>query len=256
MTPVELFNKWAGDHEWSDWAKPTLFAQAASTLTGEYGARDALVAAAVKLVDESAARGVSPVSGTRRAAMIVDCPGEVAVAVGAVLSQRGFVPVPLFNGVYSRQSPLVENGSILSALDVLADRLRPAGTSQSPAFLLDSRRLEGKPSPGKYDNRWIVFPQDFPSGGRLVASGIRDCFILAAPQRVADDLCHVLKRWQDAGIEMHEVWGQRRQNTTIATPPWYRHVFYRVAALTGMRPTSYGAFGALIPIAAAGGGYG
>ncbi len=253
MDPVKLFNSWAGDHEWSDWAKPTLFAQAATPLTRTFDAPDDILAKAVKLIDESAARSAMPGSGTRRAVMIVDCPGEVAVAAGAALSQRGFAPVPLFNGVYARDSPLIDNAPILNALDVFAGRVRPAPTTVSPAFLLDSQRLDGSPAPGRYDNRWIVFPQDFPSGGRLLASGIRDCFILAAPQRVQDDLSHVLKRWQDAGIEMHEVWGQRRQAITIATPPWYRNVFYRVAALSGLRPTSHGAFGAIIPLPGSGG---
>lgn len=253
MTPVELFNKWSGDHPWSDWAKPTLFAQAGTMSVGRsFAGKEELVQRAGQFLDASAARTLSPSSGTRQAAVVVDCPGDMAVAIGALLSQRGFVPVPLFNGVMSSQSPLVDNAAIVSALDLLSDRIRPAGSLQSPAFLLDSQRLDGVPTPGRYDNRWIVFPQDFPSGGRLIAEGIRDCFIIAQPQRVQDDLSHVLKRWQDAGIDMYEVWGDRRTPVTIATPPWYRNVFYRVAALTGMRPNSYGAFGALIPIATAG----
>ena len=249
MEPVELFNKWAGDHEWSDWAKPTLFAQVKSAFGDRsFAGVQELMADAVKLIDASALRSVSPGSGESRTAIVVDGPGEIAVAIGAVMAQRGFVPVPLFNGVWSKDSPLVDNAAIFKALELMADRVRPAEGPQSPVFLLDSRRLEGAPAPGRYDNRWIVFPQDFPSGGRLLAGGIRECLILASPQRVQDDLSHVLKRWQDAGITMYEAWAERRQAVTIATPPWYRHVFYRVAALSGLRPNSYGAFGALIPV--------
>lgn len=257
MDPVALFNKWAGDHEWSDWAKPTLFAQVRDvTPRTTFPSAADLIARAEAFLDSTAARTLSPGMPSRGAAVIVDCPGEMAVAVGAVLSQRGFCPVPLFNGVFAKDNPLSDNAGILNALSVLADRLRPAGTIQSPAFLLDSQRLDGVPAPGRYDNRWIVFPQDFPSGGRLLASGVRDCFILAAPvQRVADDLSHVLKRWQDAGIEMFEVWGDRKVPAKIQTPPWYRHVFYRVAALSGLKPNSWGAFGALIPIATASSGF-
>ena len=29
------------------------------------------------------------------------------------------------------------------------------------------------------------------------------------------------------------------------TPPWYRQVFYRMVALSGLKPNSYGGFGAL-----------
>lgn len=255
MSSVALFNKWAGEHEWSDWAKPTLFAQAGKPLLGIHEPAQTLFDRAVKFIDESAARSASPGTPSRRVALVVDIPGDLSVAVGAVLSRRGFAPVPLFNGVHSDQSPLVDNASVLNALTVMADRLVPGGSDPAPAFLLDSQRLVGAPAPGRYDNRWIVFPQDLPSGGRLMASGIRECSIIAANGTVQDDLCHVLKRWQDAGIDMFMVREDRREATTIATPPWYKHLFYRVAALTGMRPNSYGAFGALIPIVTASSGY-
>jgi hypothetical protein len=257
MNPVELFSKWAGDHDWSDWAKPTLFAQADQKFGDRsFAGVNELTNDAINLIDGGSLRSASPGMGESRTAIVVDAPGEVAVAIGALMAQRGFVPVPVFNGVWSKDSPLVDNAPIINALEKMADKVRPAEGPQSPVFLLDSRRLEGAPAPGRYDNRWIVFPQDFPSGGRLIAGGIRDCLILASPRRIQDDLSHVLKRWQDAGITMYQAWDEKKQAVTIATPPWYRHVFYRVAALSGLRPNSYGAFGALIPVPTSSSGYG
>jgi hypothetical protein len=113
-----------------------------------------------------------------------------------------------------------------------------------------------KPAPKRYDNRWIVFPQDFPSGGRLVASGIRECGLLTDPARLHDDLCHVLRRWQDAGVGMFELSGEQKRETSIPIPPWYRQVFSRMVALSGLKPNSYGGFGALIPEPSQSGFYG
>ncbi|MCC6984688.1 MAG: hypothetical protein IT535_15605 [Bauldia sp.] len=249
MTPVECFNRWAGDHEWSDWAKPTLFAQGAMrNIVGTAHATD-LLNAGGRIVDDHA-RTISAGTGERRACIVLDYPGDLAVAAGAALSRRGFAPVPLFNGVHSVQSPVIDNTSLIHALIALADHVTP-GADPAPVFLLDSRRLEGSPSPGRYDNRWVVFPQDFPSGGRLIASGIRECHIITAANRIQDDLAHVLKRWQEAGIEMFDGVPGSRRPVIVAPPPWYRSVFYRMAAVTGLRPNAYGAFGALIPIAAA-----
>ena len=43
-----------------------------------------------------------------------------------------------------------------------------AATHAPPAFLLDSDRMKAPaPDPGRFDNRWLVFPQDFPSAAFL-----------------------------------------------------------------------------------------
>lgn len=256
MDPIACFNKWAGDHEWSDWVKPTLFAQEGmGMLTPNRENAEALLAKADQIIQATAARTLSAGAGEWKTCLVIDHPGEIAVALGVALSRRGFAPVPLFNGVWGLGQPLVSNQAIMQALVDLADRIE-FKTDATPAFLLDSRRLDGEPAPKRYDNRWIVFPQDFPSGGRLLASGVRECCLLADPPRLRDDLCHVLRRWQDAGIGMFEVWDERRRETSIPIPPWYRQVFYRMVALSGLKPNSYGGFGALIPEPSQGGFYG
>ena len=86
MTPVECFNKWAGDHEWSDWAKPTLFAQGGMRNMLAPTDATALLAAGGKIVDDHA-RTISAGSGERRACIVVDYPGDLAVPPGR--SSRG-----------------------------------------------------------------------------------------------------------------------------------------------------------------------
>ncbi len=115
------------------------------------------------------------------------------------------------------------------------------------AFLLDSRRQTGTPLPRQYDNRWLTFPQDFPSAGRLQVSGIKRCYLVAEPNHVADDLAHVLRRWQDAGIEILDARARVPTRVEVKEPLWFRQVFYRWVALTGLKPTAFGGFGAAVP---------
>ena len=87
--------------------------------------------------------------------------------------------------------------------------------------------MTGTPRAGHYDNRWVTFPQDFPSGGRLRMAGVVNCYLILEGNRVADDLAHVLKRWQDAGIELFEATERFATPLTIKPPPLYRSLYYR-----------------------------
>ena len=244
-TGRECFEAWAGDHEWSDWTKPTLFASelfAAYANVGqqsipdtEHGALEMALRNNIRHRDDAG----------NRACLVVDMPDARAIRFGAALSQHGFAPLMLFNGVASARNPIIPYHDVVAALIRYAGGLRVAA-DPSPAFLLDSRRLDGSPMPGRYDNRWITFPQDFPSGGRLRSSGITRCYLVLEPQRIADDLAHVLKRWQDAGIEICDATNGQPLNVT--TPPLYKTLYYRWLALVKLRPNSFGGFGAVIPL--------
>ena len=64
MDPIACFNKWAGEHEWSDWVKPTLFAQAGmGTLTPDRANGEALLAKADQIIQATAARTLSAGAG-------------------------------------------------------------------------------------------------------------------------------------------------------------------------------------------------
>ena len=58
------------------------------------------------------------------------------------------------------------------------------------------------PSPGKFDNRWVVFPQDFPSATFLRSRGVADVLLIHSGKSVQEDLAHVLLRWQQGGLRM------------------------------------------------------
>ena len=78
------------------------------------------------------------------------------------------------------------------------------GPTAPAAFLLDADRMQPAvpPSPGKFDNRWVVFPQDFPSATRLRARGVSDVLVIHAGKSVQEDLAHVLLRWQQGGLRL------------------------------------------------------
>ena len=73
--------------------------------------------------------------------MVVDLPGAEAVHAGLLLAERGFWPVPLFNGT-SGPMPVIDILPITRALAGGVERLRQRAIAAdgAPAFLLDSRR--------------------------------------------------------------------------------------------------------------------
>jgi hypothetical protein len=218
-------------------------------------------------------------------AVVLDLAGVRSVAAAVYLARAGYRPVPLFNaapgplgpfsapprgplnlGVPSpppvpfyntviHMLPLVE--ALCTATEVLAGiALAP---DAPPAFLLDSIRLTGERAPREemFDNRWMVFPQDFPSAAFLLDHGIRQAVLVqenkSEPQ---DDLAHVLLRWQKAGIEIlsHRLdQGAPPVPLTVRTPSWFRAAWYRALAIVGLRRSSAGGFGSYIPETSSGG---
>ena len=55
------------------------------------------------------------------------------------------------------------------------------------------------PGPGTFDNRWVVFPQDFPSAAFLRSRGVAEVLLIQAGAQPQEDLAHVLLRWQQGG---------------------------------------------------------
>lgn len=258
MKPTELYKIWAPDGAlWSDWAKPVLFA------------RNPMIGGNVDPAAELAALDLGWVPAADQAtAIILDLPRAVPVWWGLALSQRGYRPVPLFNGVcepLTTQLPLVDVKPIIWALNegtgiLMATQLPLAAP---PVFLLDSNRMAGGnlAAPGRFDNRWWVFPQDFPSANFLQAQGIRSVIlgqqVAAPPQR---DLAHVLLRWQEAGIPILAagLTGSAAPPRPIQVfrPDKFRSLWYRALALVGLRRNSTGGFGAVVPEPGSSGGFG
>jgi hypothetical protein len=261
MTRAELYKLWAPDDSiWTQWAKPVLFADSSFD--------------SLPLSDPPGWRMLNlswAPSSTNGTAIVADLPGLESIKVGTALGHAGFRPVPLFNGTagpmmgtMSGAFPLVDVIPIIRALHAVAEdlmtlRLPP---NAPPVFLLDANRFHGGnvANPGRFDNRWWVFPQDLPSANFLLSQNIRSVLLVqehsAQPQR---DLAHVLLRWQEAGIQMLSC-GVSDEHPPAAIrvekPNNFRALWYRAMVLAGLRRNSAGGFGAVIPVPGSGGGYG
>jgi len=251
MDRETLFEIWApASAVWSAWAKPVLFAQA-----NIY--RD-VAEPLLTTFDTEWASAPNDLS-----AIIVELPGAESVALGLALARRGYRPVPLFNSCNGPR-PAVPVEPILLALRASATDLAAQSIPHDapPAFLLDGNRMKSAVplSPGVFDNRSVVFPQDFPSANALGRMGIRSAIVLRrGDQTIQDDLRHVLRRWQEAGITiLTKNCDDARQPTTVNVPrpSQYRSLLYRVLTLLRLRRNSAGGFGSIIPDASSGGGFG
>lgn len=252
-----LYDVWAPETSpWSAWAKPVLFAQLASVRAAPPAPEPFDVATAVP--------------GREPTAVIVDLPGARSVHVAfAFAEQRGLRPVPLYNGVYAHDA-LIDTAPIADALHARHRELLalPIDDVAPPVFMLDGNRLRPtiSPAPGRFDNRWMVFPQDFPSGHVLVDRGIKRALVVGTAPRVDDDLAHVLLRWQELGVEVWCVEDRRDAQgamgapakITVHKPHNFRSLVHRAAAAMGLVRNAAGGFGARIPVveASSGGGMG
>lgn len=252
MTNEECYEIWAPrDAVWSPWAKPTLFAYLQRVAT----------AGQATAGWETLDTGWAP-EPRRGAAIVVELPGVEAVKAGLALARLGYRPVPLFNATVGANPVLnVEplGDALLEGAEVLRGLALPPDAP--PAFLLDARRLvpDVPLIPGKYDNRWIVLPQDLPSGTFLLARGLRDVLLAQRGEgEPRQDLAHVLLRWQQAGLRLQAVdvnAGGRRRDLAVRPPGLFRIAWYRLLALSGLRRNDSGGFGGEIPEPSRGTGY-
>jgi hypothetical protein len=259
MNPLELFQTWAPEGApWSPWAKPVLFAATSPVSAGASQNWQAARTRARALWTPAGSRATAAMSET---ALVLDLPGPVALALALDCSAQGWRPVPLFNSCPGPEA-LVDNESIRVGLAEGAYLLREANlpAAAPPAFVLDCHRTEGQPAPKRFDNRWVVFPQDFPSAARLVASGIRRaCLVQHGRTEARSDLAHVLLRWQQAGLEVLAL--DLASETppallSVRPPSRFRAFGYRALVALGLRRNSAGGFGALVPTPGQGAGGG
>lgn len=234
----ELFALWAPDESpWSAWAKPVLFADCKAPAAGQ------------PLYAQRPSAGNFP-RGHDMAA-IVDVPGANAVLFGVALAGAGYRPVPLFNSG-TGNSALVDMQSIADYLVYAAADLKALSlpADAPPAFLLNADRLDhtgDSVTPGRYDNRWCVVPQDMPSAEFMRDAGIAR-FVLVS-DRVREDIAHVLCRYQDAGIAILRAddLAATPVAVTVDKPPDYKSLFYRFQVFAGLRRNAAGGFGGVVP---------
>jgi hypothetical protein len=185
-----------------------------------------------------------------------------------VLAEAGFRPVPLFNGARGPASLNIGGTAVIDNDAILVWLLRGVETLQRcqlpddapPAFLLDSRRQPPafNASPGRFDNRWMVFPQDFPSASFLRSQGISRVLLIQTDieRQPPEDLAHVLRRWQEAGLELSVATletAARPQPLQVHRPSRFRSLWYVALAVLGLRRNSAGGFGSIVPQPSSGG---
>jgi hypothetical protein len=227
---------------WSLWARPVLFAQ-----MGE-GEAPALRETWLSL-DVSWAPAASD-----RVVLVVDLPGDEAVWTGLSLVPRGYRPVPMYNACWG-PNEVIDQGPIVWALRAGAPFLarQTLRAEAPPAFLLDASRArpKGPVAPGDFDNRWQVYPQDFPSPELLLQREFSRVLVVhRGGLRPLADLADVLRPWQEGGlaIEVHNpLWTGPPVPITLAPPSWYRQVWNSFLEWLGLRRGPRKGFGHVVP---------
>jgi hypothetical protein len=248
MSPLneDIFAVWAPDDSpWSVWVKPVLFVDAVAGDDSTFTPNPALAARYPRPDDASA--------------LVLDLPGRASAELGLALATRGYRPVPLYNGG-NGAGAAIDVTAIMVALGAGARDLARLSVPEdaTPAFLLDSDRMKGPaPDPGRFDNRWLVFPQDFPSAAFLRSRGIRRALVIQEGDAPREDLAHVLLRWQQGGIELSLASPEKPDDLRplrVRPPSRFRRAWYRALAAMGLRRSNVGGFGALVPVASASSG--
>jgi len=257
----ELYEIWAPHGGvWSPWTAPALFAL-------------------VKCPDKSADVRVERAqlvwqqhATAHDTAIILDLPGAEAVKFGLGLAQNGYRPVVLINAspapfhlvvTPSMRPPVVLDmqpiaQEICAGAPWLQELALPSDAP--PVFILDSRRGTGtQPLRGDlFDNRWMVFAQDFPSARFLAEQKIKRVILVQVGRmQPLEDLSHVLLRWQEAGIEiLAKQSGDASEASPImvAKPSRFRAIWHRALAIMGFRRSNVGGFGGFVSRRWSGGG--
>jgi hypothetical protein len=153
-----------------------------------------------------------------------------------------------------RWSPWVK--PVLFALVDAAERVAAAPPGATPAFLLDANRMgPGQAvTPGRFDNRSVCSPSDFPSE-TLWRAGIRRMLLIQqGGGRPAADLEFILLIWQARGIAL---WQKNADESAPAAPFVLRRRFWisrwlHIVRRAFLRRRSDNSYGELVPTPATG----
>ncbi|NLU52725.1 MAG: hypothetical protein GXX10_07670 [Clostridiaceae bacterium] len=232
---LETYKIWAPDNAlWTQWAKPVLFFWEPGLVN--YFKLEIPEIKWIQSVDT-------------HTMIIVDLPGSSGVSEALALARLGYRPVPLYNGVNSQtESTIVKVADIARALYKGADELSTyyIRSDAPPVFMLDSNRMSGRgKEPGKFDNRWCVFPQDMPSSAFLIRTGINKVIVRA--DSIQNDLSHILCRYQEAGIEIYLSKDEEIKKIPVVKPSMFKSLSYRFKTILGLTRNAAGGFGGHIP---------
>jgi hypothetical protein len=182
------------------------------------------------------------------------------VRVGLNLATNDYRLIPIFNGsppppptsLLSLNAPVsvVDESAVVTEIwntTVYLAKLE-IPTEAPPAFLLDAKRMTGHRvlTRERFDNRWIVFPQDFPSAQFFWSHGIRRILLIQESDgRPQDDLSYVLLRWQAAGMEIFLLTPESGppKKINVARQALLRSLWYRLRSFARLRGSGSGGFG-------------
>ncbi|MFZ1085428.1 MAG: hypothetical protein WAN35_10720 [Terracidiphilus sp.] len=255
MTQEELYRAWADPQSpWSDWVAPVLFAQ----LSMDTPLKEELEIPQLAWIDEI------PLNF----AVVLDLPGANGVKTAIALAARGYTPVPLYNASpgpqeitslgLSRPIPVqsvVDMNTIADAIVAATPILSTLHSLElrSPVFLLDSNRLDGDfhtLAEDAFDNRWMVFPEDFPSASYFISHKIRGIVLVQQDQVNPQwDLARVLFRWQQSGIDIRSMKmssNEPPRNIRIKLQSTFKGVWYSLLMKLGFTRSAAGGFGSYI----------
>lgn len=233
---LSIYKKWAPEaNPWSVWAKPVLFA----SMTKED-------------IQKSELPPLEDIQWTsdlkHKTAVIVDLPGEQAVLKALALAKKNFRPVPVLNGCKG-PGMLVDVSGITKLLSPGGDFIETCSISYDapPVFILDSWRMNSSTinHVGRFDNRWSVVPQDMPSGNYLKEVRINQIILWA--DTIKDDLAYILKKYEQAGIQIQQFKNNSIQKPSIPISSAFSRFAYRWSVLLGLKRNSTGGFGAIVP---------
>jgi hypothetical protein len=202
MTDKEVYETWAPrGAAWSKWISPVPFTEIHCD-----------EAPALEAVPDTWLSIKTPAAGT---AMVVDLLGPEAVRRSMEFARSGFRPAPILNAAPAPGPRFIGDAGQRTLVDTVSVRreLRVATTELAalsmpldapPAFVLDASRMAAKSIEvaGRFDNRWIVYPQDFPSGAKLREHGISRVVVIQQTDAIAEDVNDVLCGWQSEGLEI------------------------------------------------------
>jgi hypothetical protein len=102
----------------------------------------------------------------------------------------------------------------------------------------------------------ISLPTDFPSANLLRSRGITRVVVVQPKSILPDpDLCHTLRRWQDAGLpillkSLEEAGAP--VPVIVNRPLGFRLLWHNFLATIGLKRSPFGGFGGRLPVPSAG----
>ena len=210
--------------------------------------------------------GETPEWATQPGTMaVLDLSGTQTVAVAyALLSRRAFQPVCTFDSWPNEHGVLKPErllGAMLFYAAALSERRKRLAADAPPLWICDRDRISGpRPSPGQYDNRYIIEDRLLPGFAMLLASGIHTVVYVGDNPTSAPspDLVPYLVEMRYRGLRVQGCSIASEDEFQAAEPLALPDKTRRGARLTsqrlaGLMRSSAGGFGGYVPHPSSGG---